>query len=90
MFLEKFSRYFRRYELVLGARKTTAPILPLVAADGEYSILDAINDKLRKDKASITQSNGEIVELVKAKHVAETNTVVLLFHRASPNAADPT
>lgn len=90
MFLEKFSRYFRRYQITLGSRKTTAATLPLVAGAGHFSVLDAINAKLSKDKASIKQSNGEVVELVKAKHIPKSDALVLLFHRANPNAADPT
>jgi hypothetical protein len=89
MFLEKFSRYFRRYEIILGARKTTAATLPLVAGAGHFSVLDAINAKLAKDKASIQQVNGDAVELVKAKHIKKDDIVVLLFHRANPNAAEP-
>lgn len=90
MFLEKFSRYFRRYEIILGARKKTAPVLPIVAKHGEYSVLDAINEAINKDKAWIKQSNGEIVDLVKAEYDSANKTVVLLFHRANPDAADPT
>jgi len=90
MFLEKFSRYIRRYELVLGARKTSAPTLPLIAKAGEYSVLDALNAKLAKDKASVKQHNGETVELIKIKQLPAENALVLLFHRASPDAADPT
>jgi hypothetical protein len=90
MFLEKFSRYFRRYEIVLGARKPTAATLPLVAGAGEYSVLDAINAKLAKDKASVKQPNGDIVELVRVKHDEVSKVIVLLFHRADPDAADPT
>lgn len=90
MFLEKFSRYIRRYEIILGARKSTAPVLPLVGKDGEYSVLDAIQTKLKNDKASITQSNGDIVELIKVEHRKTDNVLALLFHRASPDAADPT
>ncbi len=89
MFLEKLNRYFRRYEIALGARKRTAPVLPLVAEAENYSVLDAIKDKLGKDKASVKQHNGDIVELVKVKHIPEKAIVVLLFHRASPDAADP-
>lgn len=90
MFLEKLSRYFRRYEIVLGARKGTAPILPLVADAGQYSVLDAINEKLAKDKAFVKQSNGSIVELIKAKFDSQNNMLVLLFHRTNPDAAEPT
>lgn len=63
MFLEKYSRYFRRYEIILGARKTTAATLPLVAGAGKFSVLDAIDAKLAKDKATIKQENGDVVEL---------------------------
>lgn len=90
MFLEKFSRYIRRYEVILGARKTTAPVLPLVADKDEYSVFDAINEKLAKDKASIKQNNGDTVELIKVKYLQNENALSLLFHRASPDAADPT
>ena len=90
MFLEKFSRYIRRYELILGARKPTAPVLPLIANDGKYSVLDAIQEKLRNDRARLIQSNGDIVELIRVEHREADDVLVLLFHRASPNAADPT
>lgn len=90
MFLEKFNRYVRRYDVVLGARKSSAPVLPLVANDGEYSVFDAINEKLKTGKATIKQSNGDLVELIKAEHLNQENAIVLLFHRASPDAADPT
>lgn len=90
MFLERHSRYIRRYEIVLGARKSTAPIIPMIAEEKDFSVFDALSEKLANDKASVKQANGDTIELIKIKPLANEDAIALLFHRTSPDAADPT
>lgn len=89
MFLEKFSRFIRIYEILLNARHTRGAALPLTADDGEYSVLDALHLRIDADAAHELQPNGDTIELVSAQHLPKKGAVVLLFHRESPNAADP-
>lgn len=90
MFLEKHSRFFRRYEVSFGPRHTRAPRLKLFGASNEFSVLDALEKRIEEDKAKDAQPNGDTVDLIKVKRYPELRAVVLLFHRGSPNAADPT
>lgn len=90
MFLEKYSRYFRRYELIFKPRHKYAPYMPLVAEAGHFSIVDALENRINEGKAFTTQSNGDVVELMKVAYRLDDGVVVLLFHRGSPDAADPT
>lgn len=89
MFLEKFSRYFKRYEIILASRKKHAATIPLVGPDGAYSVYDAIQQKLKAGRTTIKQSNNDTVELIEAEYRSKDNTLAILFHRASPDAADP-
>jgi len=89
MFLEKDRRYFRRFALTLKQRVKAAPALPLVGPDKEWNALDALRRAIRNGKASVPQSGGETVDLIAAEHLADKELLVLLFHRANPNAADP-
>lgn len=89
MILERNKRYFKRYRLRMKARAKYAPALPLFAPDAKHSILRAIRMAMRVGKAKSDQPNGDTIELVKAEHDSRRKIVVLLFHRASPDAADP-
>jgi hypothetical protein len=44
---------------------------------------------MRNRKASAPQANGDAIDLIKAEHMEKEKLAVLLFHRGSPNAADP-
>lgn len=90
LFLEKFSRFFRHYELAFGPRHKGGSYIPMIADENQPSILDALKERINAHKALDVQSNGDIVELMVAEHFPDRKSVVLLFHRASPNAADPT
>jgi hypothetical protein len=90
VFLEKFSRYFRRYELQFKPRHKRAAYMPLVAAPGQFSVLDALQIRVKSGKAANQQPNGDVVELMKVEHRPAQGALVLLFHRGSPGAADPT
>lgn len=89
MFLEKFSRFVRRYHLVFHPAHKAAPTLPLIADDGEYSVLDALEKKRAAGTALITMKNKDVIELIKVQHFPDREVVALLFHRGSPDAADP-
>lgn len=52
-------------------------------------MIEALDKKISRQEAYEVQSNGDILELMKAEHLKELGVVVLLFHRASPFAADP-
>ncbi|MFG1339584.1 hypothetical protein [Xanthobacter autotrophicus] len=89
MFLEKHSRFFRQYDLRFSPRNKRAALLPIDASDENYSVRDAIETHMKGEKALSVQPNGDIIELVDIKNDKNLDVVVLLFHRASPNAADP-
>lgn len=89
MFLEKFSRFFRVYDLSFHPRHKNAAYLPLDADDKNYSVRDALQQHIDSEKALEVQANGDIVELMEVKYRPSEKALVLLFHRASPNAAEP-
>lgn len=89
MFLEKHSRFFRRFEFLFTPRHSGAPYLPLFAKLNEYSIWDALNSAIDAEEAFEKQANGDVIEFVKIKYEPENKALVLLAHRASPDAADP-
>lgn len=90
MFLEKHSRFFRRFDLSFTPRHTGAPHLPVIADSNEFSIFDALNTRVVDEKALEVQPNGDIVELMEVTYEAKRKALILLFHRASPDAAEPT
>jgi len=89
MFLEKHSRFFRRYRFTIRPRAKSAPALPLVAAPTEYSVKDALEKAIRNKKAEAVQPNGDRVEIVATQHDQAKGLLTLLLHRTSPTAADP-
>ncbi|MFW6028440.1 MAG: hypothetical protein ACOC9Q_02840, partial [bacterium] len=89
MLLEKFSRYFRRYDITFAPRHKGAAYLTLDAPAGEYSVRDALQRRKNADLAMTVQPNGDIVELMEVDYRPDDKALVLLFHRGSPNAADP-
>lgn len=90
MFLEKHARFFRRFEFSFAPRHVGAPHLPLFADGSDYSVFDALGTAANDDKALEVQANGDIVELMEVVYNGKLNTLTLLFHRASPDAAEPT
>lgn len=90
MFLEKHSRYFRKFDFTFAPRHKDAPQLPLTNDKKKsFSIADALQANIDAEKALEVQPNGDIVELMEVKHQPKEGALVLLLHRASPNAADP-
>ncbi|MEO3432096.1 hypothetical protein [Inquilinus sp. CAU 1745] len=89
MFLEKHSRFFRRYNITFAPRHKGAPYLPLSADPSEYSIRDALQECIDAEQAMDVQPNGDIIELMAVEHRPRQKALVMLFHRASPNAAEP-
>lgn len=89
MFLEKFSRFVRLYHLVFRPAHKAAATMPLVADDGEFSVLDALKIRYAAGKAVLTMKNDDVLEMVKVEHFPDRQVLVLLFHRGSPDAADP-
>lgn len=82
------TRFFRRYELRFAARAKAGYALPLVAPQGEISVLDALRVAQRKKQVEAPQANGDTVDLVRIED-SIPGVLVLLFHRTSPTAADP-
>lgn len=74
---------------MLAPRNPNAAFLPLVAEGATPNIRDALTVQIEAEKALDVQSNGDIVELMEVQHIPASKALVLLFHRASPNAADP-
>lgn len=89
MFLETDRRYFRRYTVRLKPRTKFAPELALVSKSDKFTALDAFQRAIRNRKATVPQPNGDSIDLIGATHIEKDKVVVLLFHRASPDAADP-
>jgi hypothetical protein len=89
MFLDKYNRFFRRYNLHLHARHKQGVPLPLTANEKEYSVVDALRHAMTNGKASSGQTNGDTVELIAIDVLDKIEAVALLFHRSSPGAADP-
>ncbi|WP_421413115.1 hypothetical protein [Agrobacterium tumefaciens] len=89
MFLEKHSRFFRKFEFNFVPRHTGAPPLPLTGKAGNYSIHDAIKTWIASEKALEVQANNDIVELMDVDYSQSERALVILVHRASPNAAEP-
>jgi len=89
MLLGKFSRFVKRYDLAFKARHKGAARLNLVDKDGQPSVLNALHRAIRNNKATTLTANGDEVELLLAVYDEKQQVVILLFHRASPNAADP-
>lgn len=89
MLLGKFSRFVKRYDLTFNARHKGAARLNIVDGNTMPSVLKALHRAIKNNKASTVTANGDEVELLQAVHDQKRNTVVLLFHRGSPNAADP-
>lgn len=90
MLLEKFSRYVKNYHLSFQPRHKAASTLLIVDRPSQPSILKAVRKSIRNKTAFKTQGNGDVIEMIKAEHDEEKNAVVILFHRARPNAPDPT
>jgi hypothetical protein len=90
VFLEKHSRFFRRFEFSFASRHTGGPHLPIFADPNNFSIFDALNSRVEDEKALEVQPNGDIVELMEVKYDAKNRALEMLFHRASPDAAEPT
>ena len=86
--IPKFSRFFRRYDLRFGPRHKGAPALPLARKDALPSVIEALEDRIKAEKALEVMPNGDIVELMSVEYRAGQKCLVLLFHCASPNAAD--
>ncbi|WP_138983939.1 hypothetical protein [Sphingomonas elodea] len=89
MFLEKHHRFVRHYQFAFTPRKPSAPPLPLIAPEGQFSIFDALKNAADSNKALDVRPNGDIIELMSIDIHKKTGAVVALLHRASPNAADP-
>ncbi|MES0199759.1 hypothetical protein [Mesorhizobium sp. M0011] len=90
MFLEKHSRFFRRFEFSFTARHAGAPNLPIFGDANDYSVFDALGTRAEEDKALEVQPNGDVVELMEVSYDPRSQALNLLFHRASPDAAEPT
>ncbi|WP_046865166.1 hypothetical protein [Microvirga massiliensis] len=90
MFLEKHSRFFRRFEFSFAPRHTGAPHLPIFSEANQFSIFDALSSRVDEEKALEVQPNGDIVELMEVAYDAKSKALKMLFHRASPSAAEPT
>jgi hypothetical protein len=89
MLLGKYSRFVKRYDLTFNARHKGAARLNIVDSDKLPSVLKALHRAIQNNKASTATANGDEIELLQAVHDQKRNAIVLLFHRGSPDAADP-
>ncbi|RWD61183.1 MAG: hypothetical protein EOS60_33190 [Mesorhizobium sp.] len=89
MFLEKHSRFFRRFEFTFSPRHAGAPHLPIFGEANDFSVYDALMARLEAEKALEVQPNADIVELMEVHYDLKKKALTLLFHRASPHAAEP-
>lgn len=64
--------------------------MPLVAGSGNFSFLHALRKRLADGKAKVVMANKDVIELVRVEHDQTRGILALLFHRGSPEAADPT
>jgi len=90
VFLEKHSRFIRLYEFSFKPRHGAAATMPITAENGDFSVLHALRKRVAANAAKARMSNNDVIELVKVEHDAARGLLVLLFHRGSPDAADPT
>ncbi|MGV2979726.1 hypothetical protein ACERNI_05905 [Camelimonas sp. ID_303_24] len=89
MFLEKHSRFFRRFHFTFAPRNSSGAYLPIF--DSQLAcIFDALEQQVKAEKALEVQSNGDIVELMAVRYDVKAKGLIMLFHRASPDAAEPT
>lgn len=89
MIIGKFTRFIKRYDLRFEPRHKAAARLKVVDAQNMPSVLKALHKAIRDNKATVAAANGDEIELIKAEHDEKKGLIVLLFHRASPHAADP-
>ncbi len=89
MFLEKRHRFIRHYRFSFVPRRKSGPTLPLVDATGKPSILAALQQAVRRNKAIDVRPNSDVIEMMSIDVHAATGAIVALIHRASPKAADP-
>lgn len=89
MILGKFSRFIKRYDLTLSTRHKSAVAVKIVDDANLPSVLKALHRAIASGTATRPAANGDEVELIKATHDTARGVIVLLFHRDSPNAADP-
>ncbi|WP_019831147.1 hypothetical protein [Sphingomonas sp. PR090111-T3T-6A] len=61
----------------------------MTATEGELSVLEALRVAQRNKKVTVKQPNGDDVDLIAIVHDARAKLLTLLFHRTSPDAADP-
>lgn len=78
MFLEKHSRFFRKFEFGFYPRHTGAPSLPLTGSKTSYNIHDAIKKRIDADLALEVQANGDVVELMEVEYHASEKALVVL------------
>jgi len=88
MLVDKRQRYFRRYNVRWNGREPGSPALPLTVPSGPNSIVSALRRAIKLGKATASEGK-DTIELIKADFLEAKGVVVLLFHRTSPNAADP-
>lgn len=89
MFLEKYSRFVKRYTFSFRPRHGLAATLPLLTVGELPSIEDALREAMQKGTAEVREPNGDTVSLVKCDRYHD-DSLVLLFHRDRPEAPDPT
>lgn len=88
MFLDKNGRFVRRYQFTFNARNKLGVPLPLLKQPNLPSIEGVLRQRMGAGAAKEKQPNGDMIDLVQISQQA--TGLVLLFHRANPDAADPT
>lgn len=88
MLLEPDFRYFKQYDLIIGAKKTTADSLPLMSDRANVRTVETLLHQVRGNGKITDRSDRDLIELVTIKRSAAGN-LVLFFHRDALKAADP-
>lgn len=88
--LDKRQRYFKQFRFAITTRTHGVEPLPLIPSNpSTSSLLDCLKGRCADGKAFNRQDNGDLIEMISIKHFEAKNLIAMLFHRESPNAADP-
>lgn len=89
MLLERNKRYFKVYDIIVGAKMRKSRPLPMVGqvSSGAMSIYKILKASLGRELAT-SKSDHDTIELARCD-LDENGNIVLLFHRDAFNAQDP-
>jgi hypothetical protein len=88
MILEPGHRFFKQYDIVIGARKPSASPLPLMSEISTVKTLESLLLHIKKRGPIQDKNDRDLIELVSITRSLSGN-LVLFFHREALKAADP-